>query len=182
MYQVKLDEDARQELHRRAHQPDVAPRTRDRLEMVRLSDKGWSIPKIARHLNQHEQTVRYWIKLFLLESFDGLDDKPHTGQKSAITEDILAEVRSWLEKGERTYNAKQIAEEVARLHGLERSAKQFRRLLRREKISYKRTSRNLKHKQKPEQVADKQADLETLQKGGTPDCSISAMRTKPDSR
>ncbi len=33
--------------------------------MVRLSDAGWRIPRIAIHLNQHEQTVRYWIKAFL---------------------------------------------------------------------------------------------------------------------
>ena len=49
MYRVRLDEAARQQLQRRAHTPGVMPRTRDRLEMVRLSDAGWSVPKIACH-------------------------------------------------------------------------------------------------------------------------------------
>ncbi len=32
-------------------------------------------------------------------------------------------------------------------------------------LRYKRTTRTLRHKQKPEQVADRKADLETLKKG-----------------
>ena len=41
------------------------------------------------------------------------------------------------------------------------------RLLRRAKLSYKRTSRSVKHKQNPQEVATKTADLKTLEKGGT---------------
>jgi hypothetical protein len=44
--------------------------TRDRLEMLRLSHGGRSIPKFANHLLKHHQTVRFWIKTFLLEGFD----------------------------------------------------------------------------------------------------------------
>ena len=58
MYTVTLTDEQRQELHRRTRQPGIVPSTRDRLEMVRLSDAGWSVPTIARHLGQHEQTVR----------------------------------------------------------------------------------------------------------------------------
>ena len=166
MYRVHLEADARQELHRRAHQPEIAPNTRDRLEMLRLSDAGWSIPKIARHLAYHEQTVRHWIKTFLLEGFDALVEVPRPGKPSAITEEIRADVRAWIEKGDRIWSAGQIAEEVERVHGLRRSAKQWRRVLRREQMTYKRTSRHLKHKQNPEQVATKQAELEALQKRG----------------
>ena len=52
MYRVTLEEAERQELHQRTHQRGLAPRTRERIEMVRLSDAGWSIPEIARHLGQ----------------------------------------------------------------------------------------------------------------------------------
>ena len=58
-YRVTLTDQQRQELNRRAHQRDIAPSTRDRLEMVRLCDAGWRIPQIARPLGQHHQTVRY---------------------------------------------------------------------------------------------------------------------------
>jgi transposase len=167
MYQVQFDDAARQELIRRAHHPKIAPSTRDRLEMLRLSDAGWRIPRIAEHLHLHEQTVRRWIKVFLLEGFDALVDPPRPGKPSAITEEILTAVRQWIETGERTWSAGQIAQEVVRVYGIHRSVDQWRRLLRREKLAYKRTSRNLAHKQSPEQVATKQAQLLVLEKRGT---------------
>src|SRR5579871_1973406 len=163
MYHVQLDEAARLELQRRAHQSQVAPRTRDRLEMLRLSDAGWSIPQIAVHLQSHEQTVRRWIKVFFLEGFDALVTPPRPGKPSAITEDILAQVRAWIEAGDRTWNTGQIAAEVERVYGIGRSHDQWRRLLRRDRQVYKRTSRNLRHKQQPEQVAAKKTELEALQ-------------------
>lgn len=169
MYHVCLTEEQRQELYQRIRQPHLPARTRERLEMVRLSDAGWSVPQIAPHLQQHEQTVRRWIKAYLAEGFDALTDQPHPGQQSAITQDILAEVRAWLEKGDRTWNTSQIAKEVEKRHGLRRSPRQWRQVLRREKLSYKRTKRTLRHKQKPEQVAAKRADIETLEKGAMPD-------------
>jgi len=169
MYHVSLTEAQRQQLHQRIRQPSLPARTRERLEMVRLSDAGWKIPRIAAHLQQHEQTVRRWIKAYLKDGFDALSDQPHPGQSSAITPDILAEVRTWLEKGDRTWNVGQIAKEVEKQQGLRRSARQWRHILRREKLSYKRTKRSLRHKQKPEEVATKRADIETLQKGAMED-------------
>ena len=167
MYRITLDEAARQELQQRTRLPNLARRTRDRLEMVRLSDAGWSIPKIARHLHFHGQTVRTWIKVYLDKGFEALEDKPHQGQASAITQDMLAQVRQWMQEGQRTWNASQVAAQVTQQLGLRRSPQQWRRLLRREGLSYKRTRRDLHHKQKPEQVAQKRAQLQRLQKRGT---------------
>ena len=179
MYRVQFDEAARQELNRRAHQPKIASRTRDRLEMLRLSDAGVSIPKIARHLPYHEQTVRHWIKVFLLEGFDALADPPRPGRPSAITAEIRSAVRAWIEKGDRIWSAGQIAEKVAQEYGIRRSQKQWRRLLRQEKLRFKRTSRNLNHKQNPQQLATKKDELEVLEKRGTPVRSTCAISTKP---
>lgn len=51
-------------------------------------------------------------------------------------------------------------------HGLRRSAEQLSRLLKRERIVFKRTGRGLKHKQKPEEVEAKKAELATHEKRG----------------
>jgi hypothetical protein len=51
--------------------------------------------------------------------------------------------------------------------------------LTRAKLSYQRTSRSLKHKQDPDEVAAKQATLEVLQKRGPAASSISAIWMKP---
>ena len=179
MYRVHFDDTARHELIRRAHQAKIAPSTRDRLEMLRLSDAGWSIPKIALYLQMHEQTIRRWVKTFLVEGFDALVDPPRPGKHSAITPEILGAVHQWIDKGDRIWSAAQIAEEVFEVYGIRRSPKQWRRLLRREKLTYKRTSRNLKHKQNSDQVATKKAELEALEKRGTPVRSASFLKTKP---
>lgn len=169
MYRIRLTTELRTELNRRAHQKDIAPSTRDRLEMVRLSDAGFSVPKIARHLGQHEQTVRAWIKAFLANGFEALVNKPRGGKQSALTETILDALRTEIGKGERTWTAGQIAEWVAEHYGVRLSVGRMHKHLRRARLSWQRTSRTLQHKQKPEEVAAKKADLQTLEKGAMPD-------------
>ena len=167
MYRVKLAPEEQWELRRRTRATGIMPRTRDRLEMVRLSAAGWSIPKIAVHLGIHEHRVRYWIKRYLDGGFDALPDQPHPGQSSAVTPAILASMKAEIAKADRTWTARQLAEWMEAEHGLRRSPEQVSRLLKRERIVFKRTGRGLKHKQKPEEVAAKKAELEVLEKGGT---------------
>jgi transposase len=136
--------------------------------MIRLSDAGWSIPTIARHLSQHEQTVRAWIKVFLGSGFTALPNKPRGGKQSALTTGILEAVRFELTHGQRTWTAAQIAEWIAEHYGVRVSTGRLRIHLKRARLSYQRTSRSLKHKQKPEEVAEKHAALERLEKKAMP--------------
>jgi hypothetical protein len=57
MIRIQLDDATRSELQslRRTALP---PAARDRLEMVLLSEAGWSPPRIAAHLRRYPQTVR----------------------------------------------------------------------------------------------------------------------------
>ncbi len=168
MYRVTLTDEQRQELRRRTRQPGLAPSTRDRLEMIRLSDAGWSVPKIAGHLGQHEQTVRAWIKAFLDGGFDALPNKPRGGKQSALTAAMLDAVRAEVATGERTWTAAQLADWVADHQGIRLSTDRLRVHLRRAKISWQRTSRTLKHKQDPVEVAERQAALDDLEKKALP--------------
>ena len=168
MYRVTLTDEQRLELNRRAHQTGISPSTRDRLEMIRLADAGWSIPRIAGHLHQHEQTVRYWVKAFLANGFDALTNQPRGGSVSKLTPALLEAVGQELDKAERTWNAQQLADWIAERFGVRVQAGQVRRKLGRAHLSYKRTSRSLRHKQNPSEVADKQEALATLEKKGTP--------------
>jgi len=165
MYRVTLTDELRTQLNQQAHQPDIAPSTSDRLEMVRLSDAGWSVPRIALHLQQHEQTVRAWIKAFLSSGFDALSNQPRGGSVSKLSATILEAIGQELEKAERTWNAQQIADFIAEHFGVRVQAGQVRRKLRQARLSYKRTSRSLRHKQKPDEVAAKKEAHSTLEKG-----------------
>jgi transposase len=146
--------------------------------MVRLSDARWRVPRIATHFRVHHQTVRYWIKAFLAGGFDALDDRPHTGQCSAITEEILSAVKSLIAQGNRTWTAQQVADWVTQHYQITRSAKQWRRLLKRIGQSYKRTGRTLRHKQNPEAVQAARLEMAALEQKGAMNCSIFATSTR----
>jgi transposase len=146
--------------------------------MVRLSDAGWSIPQIARHLGMCEKSVRAWIRLFLEQGFDALLDQPPPGRTSRLTAAIREAVRQEFAKQDRTWTAQQVAEWIAAQFGVEVSVSHLRRLLRRWRLSYKRTTRSVKHKQKPEEVAAKQTELEAAEKRGSRACLISTIATR----
>jgi putative transposase len=135
--------------------------------MVRLSDAGWSVPQIARHLAMCEQSVRQWIKAYLERGFDALRDQPPVGRTSRLTPAIRDAVRQELAKGERTWTAAQLAEWIEQRFGVRVSAAHLRRFRRRWKLSYKRTARSLRHKQDPDEVAAKEAELDALKKKGS---------------
>src|SRR5207237_9330994 len=63
MLRIHLSDSQRPELQslRQSNLPAVA---RTRLEMVFLSDAGWSAPAIARHVGHHPHTVRAALKGF----------------------------------------------------------------------------------------------------------------------
>lgn len=63
--------------------------------------------------------------------------------------------------------ARQIADWGAERYGIRRSLRQTTRIVARAKQSYKRTHRGLTHKQNPETVAQKKAELALLEKGGS---------------
>ncbi len=173
MYRVQLTEAQHDELRRRTRLPGLKPRTRDRLEMVRLLDAGFSIPQIARLTRQSEVRVRHWIKCFLTGGFEALEDRPHVGQTSQLTPELLVALRAEIEKQERTWTAAQLADWLAEHHGLRLSPNHLSMLLRRARFSYRRTVRHLRHKQDPEAVAAKQAALTELEKGEMPGAGTS---------
>lgn len=166
MYRVRLDDAQQQELNRRAHEPGVQPRTRDRLEMVRLSAAGWSVPRIAVHLLICEKRVRHYIKQFLEHGFDALPDRPHPGQQSALTPALEEAIRQELRRRAQSWSAGQIAAWLAEHHGVRFTPAYLAERLKRAGIAYKRTGRSLKHKQDPAAVADKQAAMEAHEKRG----------------
>lgn len=167
MYRVELSDEQQRELQRRTHAPGIRPRTRDRLEMVRLSHAGQSVPQIARHFGISEKRVRHWIKAFLAEGFDALTDRPPVGRPSRLTPAIGAAVREELAKGDRTWTAPQLAEWIAQQFGVRVSAAHLRRFRRRWQLSWKRTARSVSHKQKPDEVAAKKKELDVLAKRGS---------------
>jgi transposase len=88
------------------------------------------------------------------------------GKVSSLSAAMLESVRTELAQGTRTWTAAQVADRVAAEHGVRLSADRIRIHLRRARISWQRTSRTLRHKQDPAEVAEREAVLTDPAKKG----------------
>jgi transposase len=162
MIRIHLTDTQRAELQslRRTNLSAVA---RNRLEMVFLSDAGWSAPCIAEHLGCHPHTARAALKGFRERGTAAFQpDKPgpapdhdRRAKVTGLLRDRLAEERTW--------TAAQLAEAL-RPSGIALSARQVRRYLGSMKAAYRRTAQTVRHKQDPKKVARAKIVLSNLKK------------------
>jgi transposase len=73
-----LSENERRELKRLARRE--VGRVSERIRMILLSSRGYSVPKIAEIFECDEATVRHWIERFEAEGVEGLRDRPRGGR------------------------------------------------------------------------------------------------------
>lgn len=129
------------------HEPRLAAATRDGLEMIRLADADWRVPRIARHLGLHEQTMRTWLKVFLTAGFAALPNQSHARPHSALNPQLLDLTRTMIRSSGRTWTGGRVAAWLAQEHDVPLSAARVCFHLRRAGLSYQRTSRSVRHKQ-----------------------------------
>jgi len=163
MIRVTLTPAQHKELRTRTRAPGIAPRTRDRLEMIRLADAGWTVPRIARHLGAHEQTVRKYLKAFLTEGFDALPDRPRPGRPPTITTAHLDALEARLDAGGRTWTTPQLVAWLDEEHGVRVHPDHLSRLLHARRFGWKRTVSSVAHKRRdPDGYDAKVVELDAL--------------------
>ena len=106
----------------------LQPLERDRVEMVRLADKGWRAPAIADHLDYHPNTVRQVLKWVLADGLPSLRLKPmgrpvDVDRRTEITAVLTRHLRE-----PRTWSSRQLAAVLCE-EGLLLSGRQVRRYL-----------------------------------------------------
>lgn len=148
-------------------------RTREwrRVEVVRRSASGETVPRIACALGLHEQTAREWVARYLAEGPDGLVDRPRSGGPRRVGDADLDALTALLDVSAdspdgvagRTWTRGQLAEWLEQERSVRVSADRVGRLLRQRGYRYKRTKRTVIHKRKdPDLQASRRADLELL--------------------
>jgi transposase len=147
MIRTQLDDATRAELQALRRKP-LGPKVRDRVEMVVLSDAGWSPPRIAEHLGYCGQTVRDLLRAFLARGLDALypfrsGPAPDTARRDRVAEELTR-----LLTEERTWTSRQLSQALAG-RGISLGSRQVRRHLKWIKAGYRRTASTLKHKQDP---------------------------------
>jgi transposase len=141
----------------------LTPAERDRVEMVLLSDAGWSPPRIATHLRCHAVTVRAVLKRFQQTGPPSLrrgrpGPPPDTARRAQVTAALDA-----LLGQDRTWTAAQLATAL-RDHGIRLSTRQTRKYLQQMGSRWRRTVRTLRHKQDPARVAQAVDELADFKK------------------
>lgn len=161
MIRIHLTDDQRAELQilRQTDLPSVA---RTRLEMVFLSDAGWSAPKIARHMGHHPHTVRSAPKGFRERGTAAFHPgkpgpEPDHGRRAAVTAKL-----SELLGQERTWTGRQLADALGPDVGI--GHRQTRRYLALLKAGYRRTAQTVRHKQDPKKVERAKTVLSNLKR------------------
>jgi putative transposase len=162
MLRIQLDDVARADLQA-LRRTDLAPASRDRLEMVLLSDAGWSAPRIAAHLRCHPHTARKALRLFRQQGTAGFarlrpgppPDQARRDRVTGLLADLLGQERTW--------SAAQLAEAL-RPHGVALGARQVRRYLKLLRAGYRRTASTLKHKQDAAKVGRARGVLGNVKK------------------
>ena len=147
MIRARLDDATRDELQA-LRRKALPPKVRDRIEMVLLSDAGWSPPKIARHLGLCGQTVRDALRGFLARGTDALYPFRSGPAPDVARRDRVADELGRLLAEQRTWTSRQLARALAE-RGVTLGDRQVRRHLKRIGAGYRRTASTLKHKQDP---------------------------------
>jgi len=162
MIHIQLDDAIRAELQS-LRRSELASTVRDRLEMLFLSDAGWSPPRIAAHLGYDPQTVRKVLQGWQQRGRATLfPAKPGPPPDTARRATILGHLTDLLGQ-ERTWTSAQLADAL-RPHGLTLGGRQVRRYLHRLKAGYRRTASTLEHKQDPAKVERAKQVLEGVKK------------------
>lgn len=77
---IDLSDTDRDTIRAMLHQRELAPRMRERLEMVKAIDHGQSLATIAAWSGRSIPTVRHWLSCFADGGIAALTDAPRPGR------------------------------------------------------------------------------------------------------
>jgi transposase len=145
---------------------DLAPRVRDRLEMVKGAALGWDAAAIAAWGGRGERTVRRWLAAFAAGGVAALADAPRSGRPPRADAAYLAALEAALDAGPRAlglgfdaWSSPRLAAYLERQTGVRIAPGWLRALLARRRFACGRPKHTLGHLQDPDEVAACRAAL-----------------------
>lgn len=143
-----------------------------RARAVRLSSKGWTVPKIGEALDACRWSVRHWIDLYEAEGLEGLKTKPRSGRPAKVDEHYRQVLRTTIESPPRDvglpfnrWTLPRLGIYMDKKTGVTVSVGHMSRLLRQLGYVYKRPRHDLSHKRDHKLYELKKRELEELKKG-----------------
>ena len=143
-----------------------------RVRAVRLSSKGWKVPRIAEALDACRWSVRHWIDLYEAEGLEGLRTKPRSGRPPKVDDHYREVLRRTIETPPREmglpfnrWTLPRLGIYMDKKTGVTVSAGHTSRLLKRLGYVYKRPRHDLSHRRDQKLYELKKEELEELKKG-----------------
>jgi transposase len=170
MIRIRLsDQDTRQLEHEYRRTKDTVHR--DRLQIIRLACKGRPHQEIAADLGITPRTVQRWLNRYTEHGLSGLRPRKAKGAEPKIPPEMADEVRRWVIEGpakqgldRANWTHAELAEHLARTHGIRASRSAMQRFCRKLGIRvYRPTYRFLRGD--PEKQAAAREDLAELKRG-----------------
>ena len=153
---------------------DLAPRVRERLEMVKARARGSELPGIAAWSGRSVRTVRRWLRRFDEGGVAALADAPRAGRPAKADAAYLRTLEATVETAPPTlglpfdvWTSDRLSAHLGRTTGVRIAPGWLRALLARRDFVCGRPKHTLKHLQDPAEVAACQAELAAAgEKGG----------------
>ena len=178
---VQLTTRQRRRLQELRRDPDLKPGERDRVEMYLLSDDGLTVPRLARHFDCCEATMRRWIRQFEAEGLRAVRHQPRGRRPDTARRQRVRRALNGLLSRKRTWTAAQLSETLAEEKGLFLKPPTVRKYLHLMGASYRRTKYSLRHRQDPERAAAARTELADAKKKPAAGSWTSTSSTKPAS-
>jgi transposase len=88
----------------RLYRTTKVPRLRTRAQMILLAaEQGLKVPQIALIVRESEATVLRWLKRYLAEGMEGLQDAPRPGRPSSMTKAYMAALLAAVRRRPRSF-------------------------------------------------------------------------------
>jgi len=128
------------------YQKTNKPRYRTRAQMVLLSaEKGFKAEEIAQIVRESHNTVLRWLKRYLAEGIEGLQDAPRPGRSSTVTEEYRKQLLESVRRRPRSlgleysmWTLQRLSDYMAEETGVRLSYETVRRELAKEGIVFSR--------------------------------------------
>ena len=145
---------------------DLAPRVRERLEMVKAAGLGRDLTEIVRWSGRSPRTIRFWLGRFAEAGAAGLADAPRPGRPVRADAAYLAALERAVETPPRelgppfdVWTSPRLSEHLAATTGGRIAPGWLRALLARRDFVCGRPKHTLKHLQDAEELAAAKAEL-----------------------
>jgi transposase len=139
--------------------PDLTPRVRERLEMVKAVGLGDELRRITAWSGREARTIRRWVRAYARSGLSGLSDAPRSGRPAHVDADYLAALEQTAEALPRdlglpfdVWTSARLGAYLAETTKVQITPSWLRHLLAERRFACGRPKHTLKHLQDPADV------------------------------